>query len=300
MEAGNISPFRIEIKNVQFATDIEKLASGLATNPILLRTPITPETNLELYGRMKRIFQALSYDSSHPGRGQDFLNVNFQLNEEQQKWLKKHAYIANFDEKIDLYDTLKGGRLGTVVASLEPELRESIAQEIKTSRLPSNGKNIEHIARLLTHSNAPECINFAREIIKHYRQYENLTLTRQSGVPKESAIPTSSDGNNAFQFWTYGPYVLQAIIENGGDFNTFMVEWVMKRKLIPGSRLNDAFYPGIEGLYVDDRIMLNYHYLAKDGNSLSHGFADFIARNAILPAIEKLKGNEQNLPNSRQ
>ena len=269
----------------RLTNSLAELEAKLAANPGLLRSPLTRETDPDLYNTMGKILNALTSEPSAHMRGDDYLELDLLLDQTQRAWLKQHSYVARLNQQPGKAISEKTGRLGLVVAALEADTREQVARAIRDADLKPNARDQAHVARLLTHINAPECTAFAISFIQNQNKYIGMRLAAK---PPETAIPASTDGNNAFQFWTYGPYVLQALIERGENFDTFMTQWVMKRTRGTDAYLNNALYPGIEGLYADDTPR-NYHYLTKHSASLSHGFADFIARNAILPAIEEAR-----------
>ena len=258
--------------------------SALAENPSVLRVPLTPESNHSLYSAMRLLLSEASHDGVVANmRGSDFLTGKNQLTAEQSNWLKNNPVITAFNQNEYSAIEYKYGRLGFVISQLDQPLKDEIAEILKTSGYSPAANYQEHISRLLTHVNAPECIEFAKAVLSNYSRYNKKQIATEMGP--ESVIPPSRDGNDAFQFWTYGPYVLDCL-QGKNRFDLLMKFWAMKRIHIPNRSLLDVTYPGIEGLYQFSAIRFsNYNYLGKDGSSLSHQVAKLMAQKAIIPNI---------------
>ena len=115
-----------------------------------------------------------------------------------------------------------------------------------------------HVARLLTHVNAPAC--------------EDLAIAM---LNEGTFIPHSVDGKAGMQFWTFTPYIYEALRINGlsdeGAFKSLLV-WSSHRNTTKhdwGQEVN-AEYLGIKnlGFIIDEGAYLTY-----DGFDQSHQLA---------------------------
>jgi len=121
----------------------------------------------------------------------DFLGHNW-LNDtppysdtEIKAWFETHTKVASF--RGGGYAD-KMGNLRDVVACLSEPQREEVANAIEVSENFNPGwvQGEPHVSRLLTHSNAPACYQFALAMIRH-PEYK-------------SHVPPSLDGFEAFIF----------------------------------------------------------------------------------------------------
>lgn len=238
----------------------ETIVTALNRDPQVFRRPLPDELAFAL----GRVAGSLHRDIL---RGQDFLEVEYPSSEALE-WLlqPEHAHLMNLGWKRD---QSKLGRLGSVVAM--HSRREELAALVTTKFADFNRllKVLPHVSRLLTHTNAPRCEEFAFELVRHPDAYQ--------------AIPSSHDGTEAFIFYTYGPYVLGGIKEQGAAFPEFMDRWVKRRKPSDQSPGN-ALYPGIEQMY-EETGENRMHYLRKDGQDPSHAFVAYVTKKAILPVL---------------
>ena len=238
----------------------EELDSILTRNPGVFRT--VSEDTPDAVSDVAALANDLHRDIM---RGQDF-DDRKAPDEKDMVWLTSgdHMYLIELGFVID---KSKSGRLGAIIA-MHPR-REEIAALIPHDFIEKNDsmKVMPHVARLLSHTNAPECEEFAMEILKHPEAF--------------TAIPESKDGTGSFIFWTYGPYLLNAMKNRGMSFDDFMDKWTNKRK--SGQYRGNAKYPGIEEMYEDSYSRM--HFLTKDGKDPSHVFAEYIAEKVIMPAL---------------
>lgn len=128
----------------------------------------------------------------------------------------------------------------------------------------SANANHRHLARLLTHENAPACKNFAliymKEILKWDRQ-QIMDLT-----------PKLRDGSENGTFWTFAPYILEGLrmqrkemgMEYDDEQDFLKILWWAKMRKSIGN--DNAEYLGITSL---SRSMNDLH-LPKDGNHPIH------------------------------
>lgn len=196
-------------------------------------------------------------------RGSDFMDRN--LTPEAMSLLVSHPHLMALGVQAC---TSKLGRLGAVIV-MHPRCEELIS--IVTAKLVTNNYFITvqpHVSRLLTHQNARECEEFAIETLKHSEIFNQ--------------VPASSDGFDSFIFWTYGPYVLAGLKENGKSYLDLVNSWLARRT--PSQQYErHARYPGIECLYESPSAQM--HYLTKNGSDPSHLFVKFITDIAIIPQI---------------
>lgn len=225
------------------------IAAALIADPALYRKPVSAD-----------IKNALEWIVG-------YLDPEF-LDKKAKEWLfsEEHFYVSHLGFK-NRHSKL--GRLGGVIA-MHPR-RDEIATLITPDMVKEWGKYLPppflpHISRLLTHTNAQPCEDFAIEFLRHPEFWEET--------------PGNADGNGAFTFWTYAPYVLTHLKQKGASLTELMTNWCMRRKRI--GRSGDARYPGIEHMY--DGVS-RYHYLKQDGQSPSHAFVSYIAEKAIVPAL---------------
>ena len=239
---------------------LRKLRQRFIANPALYQKPVSDDIRYSL----ERIIGHLNYDGLF--RGDDFY-PEFS-DKEAMEWLfsEEHSYLYDLGYKKS---HSKLGRLGGVIA-MHPR-RDEIAALITPAIVKDWNKELPpaflpHISRLLTHTDAPACEDFAMEFLRHPEFW--------------GKTPVNSDGNDCFTFWTYAPYVLANLRQRGKSLTEMMANWCMERK--PIGRGN-ARYPGIEYMYDGiDR----YHYLRHDGKSASHTFVNYFAQKAIVPSLE--------------
>jgi hypothetical protein len=233
------------------------LALSLERNPQIFTQPISQELQNQiafLAGMMHRDIL----------RGQDFMAESY-LNGDAYLWLDDHSQVRKLGMQAGFS---KSGRLGAVIA-MHPN-RDEIVPFITEdfTNHPYGLKVLPHVSRLLTHENAPDCYNFAIEILKHPESYEG--------------IPNSQDGSGAFIYWTYGPYLLSNLKQKGLQYSDMIKMWSSKREKSKEFH-GGARYPGINYMYEGHNPP--FHYLAKDGQDDSHKFVQFIIEKAIIPNI---------------
>jgi len=239
----------------------QELVAALEKNPAIFTRSDSDDLK-----RLQSIVAYLANKLKSPKllRGDDFL-VNEEPSSEACVWLYSHREIEALGVT---HHKRKTGRLGAIIAMHH---RRDELYSIITDVFLKNDRIVNvlpHIARLLTHEQAPDCEDFAIETLRHPESYKK--------------IPGSSDGTDAFIYWTYGPYVLSKLKERGKKYDDFVNEWLEKRKKSREFRGNGQ-YPGIDYLYEND--MARMHYLAKSGLHPSHTFVKFITDKTIIPCI---------------
>ncbi|OGD83023.1 hypothetical protein A2572_01015 [Candidatus Collierbacteria bacterium RIFOXYD1_FULL_40_9] len=137
-------------------------------------------------------------------------------------------------------------------------------------------QNIDaNVVRLLTHTNAPACKDFALSCMRFVAQTDSDILFK--------TFPTiGGGGDDEAQFWTIGPYILEALKEERflrqekpDDEQDFLkvLMW-MKSRWKTGEWGYDAVYPGIGDL----RREIHNLYLPRDGFHPIHEFVSRIGK----------------------
>lgn len=195
------------------------------------------------------------------------------IDSKRLNWRERYhsvAYFQDTDAKAIMDEWMKEGTF------------EDNENKLRQQNIDAN------IVRLLTHTNAPACKDFALCCMRFVAESESYTLFR--------LFPTiGGDGDDGGQFWTIGPYILEALKEERflsgeapNDEQDFLkvLTWMKSRK-IAGEWGHDAIYPGVGDL----RREIHSLYLPRDGFHPIHAFVSkigkHIARNLENIYVEK-------------
>ena len=265
----------IELETDVFRAKVSIIENVLEEYPQKLSNENNVFSNEHFRSSLEYIFERMHFLSGIQ-IGSDFLEDR-RLTPSELEWMEVN-HIQTAEYRGDNHYFTRNGRFPYILVQLKE--RDKVINYMRGVPHLEYFPHSVHIGRLLSHSNAPACHEFAIQVLIHYGQ-----LANNPDWNKLTQIPSSVDGNESSQFWTYGPYVWNALREKGKNFEFFIQNWSLKR--IPIKDTGNALYPGIEGLnYFADRAIPR-HYLGKDGKGQSHKVADLIARKAVLPAILK-------------
>lgn len=163
--------------------------------------------------------------------------------------------------------------------------RQGVLEEnyLKIARRGIDG----HLVRLLTHENAPACSDFAIAVMKYLPQIDDQEL-------RSVYISQITDGNEQAQFWTFAPYIYEALrqsrLEKGQelkDEEDFLrvLCWLKSRKRTDTS---NADYPALKEF--------KYHiydlYLPRNGEHQIHKIAESVGK-YIASYLGKTKVSEK-------
>lgn len=205
------------------------------------------------------------------------------IDDNRLAWREKYHSVAYFLEK----DAKK------IIDSWVAE--GTFEQNEKKLRRQNIGANI---VRLLTHTNAPACKDFALLCMRHIADLDIETV--------HTVFPTNGgDGDDGAQFWTFGPYILEALKEDrflnketNDDYQDFLkvLIWMKSRKRT-GNWGYDAVYPGIGDL----RREVHNLYLPRDGFHPIHKFVSKVSTHiakylANTYVDKKLLENDETRP----
>ena len=135
------------------------------------------------------------------------------------------------------------------------QLKENL-DKLRSGSINSN------LVRLLTHINAPACRDFALACMRYVPEMDNMAIGR--------CFPhIGGDGDAGAQFWTYGPYIMEALkwrrLLEGREENEkedfYRVLLWSRARTKTGDWGYDAIYPGVETL----RDVIHKLYLPRDG-----------------------------------